>query len=344
MPDVPLSLVSSPPLWLVERLLRRFYVPLGVAISIAVVVNEVEKFGADLNNWDWLWVSTFGIWLAGVYFSLFLPDKLTETLTRLANRDVLNGDGNLAELLVVVNCKARRSALSGAVVSVIVIVIAWAVAYQYQLEGYVLSVILQAIVAVPVGLFAGRSISYGRLSRRLGETGFTLTPDPDHFDGAAGMRPIGAFYFYQSGLLAIPGAFLAVWWFLIPFFGDRYLVWRGPYMGLLFIIVICQFLGFILPMRSFHHLMLNHKSQLFRQADELSRRAARARPDVATHERWVKRYKAIESMVTWPTDIKIRRRFELRNVLLLMPVLTRVLGGQGGMPDLLESIRKIFSG
>ncbi|MCA1703627.1 MAG: hypothetical protein LC808_10375, partial [Actinobacteria bacterium] len=271
-------------MWLLERLLRRFYVPLGIAISIAVVANEVARSGADLSNWDWLWVSGFGTWLAGVYFSLFLPDKLTETLTRLANRDALNSDGNLSELLVVLHHKARRSALNGAVAFVTAIVIAWAVAFQYRLEGRALAVILEAIAAVPVGLFAGRSISYGRLSRRLGEVGFTLAPDPDHFDGAAGLRPIGAFYFYQSGLLAIPGAFLAVWWFLFPFFGNAYLGWRGPYAGLLIIIVICQFLAFILPMRSFHHLMLNHKSQLFREADELSRRSVRARPDVATHE------------------------------------------------------------
>lgn len=344
MSDVPISL-PSPPLWFLERLLRRFYIPLGVVILIALVANELAKFGANLKNWDWLWVSTFSIWLVGTYLSLFLPDKLVETLTRLANRNVLNGDGDFAKLLAVINSKARHSALIGAVVSVTAIVIAWALAYQYQFEGRVLSITLQAIiVAVPVGLAVGRLISYGRLSRRLGETGFTLTPDPNHFDGAAGLRPIGSFYFYQSGLLALPGAFLAVWWFLIPFFGDRYLGWRDPYVGLLFVIIICQLLAFILPMYSFHHLMLNHKSQLFREADELSRRSVRAQPDMATHERWITRYMAIESMVVWPFDIKIRRKFGLRNVLLLTPILTRALGGRRGIPDSLENILRIFSG
>jgi len=344
VPNVPLSLISSPsPLWLLERLLRRFFVPLGVTVVIAVVADEVAISGFDLNGWDWLWVSGFGTWLMTVYFPLLLPNKLTETLTRLANRGVLTGNDNLAELLVVLHRKARRSALSGAVTFVTMIVVAWAVAFQYDLEDRELAVILQSIAAVPVGLFAGRAISYGRLSRRLGEAGFTLTPDPDHLDGAAGLRPIGAFYFHQSGLLAIPGAFLAVWWFLIPFFGDRYLHWRAPYAGLLLIIVVCQFLGFILPMRSFHGVMLDRKNQLFQEADELSRRSVRARPDAAIHERWVKRYSMIESMATWPTDIKIRRRFELRNFVLLIPVVTQALGVKG-IPGLLESIRRIVSG
>lgn len=343
MPGGRLSLVPSPPpLWLLERLLHRFFVPLGAAVLVVATANSVMTSGFDLNDWDWLWASGFSTWLVGLYFTFLLPDKLTETLTRLANRGVLNGDGNLAELLVVLHSKARRSALSGAVAFVTAIVAAWVVAYQ-ELEYIKLEVTLQSIAAVPVGLFAGRAISYGRLSRRLGEAGFTLTPDPDHLDGAAGLRPIGAFYLYQSGLLAIPGAFLAVWWFLIPFFGDRYSNWRAVYAGLLLIIVLCQFLGFILPMRSFHDLMLDRKSQLFQEADELSRRSVRAQPDAATHEKWVKRYRAIELMATWPTDIKIRRRFQLRNFVLMIPVVTQILGVRG-IPGLLENIRRIISG
>ncbi|MBW0010248.1 MAG: hypothetical protein JO063_09055, partial [Pseudonocardiales bacterium] len=69
------------PLWLLEQLLRRFYLVVVVAVCLAIVVSQTALYGAVVNSWDWLLVSGFGTWLAAVYFQFLLPEKLTETLT-----------------------------------------------------------------------------------------------------------------------------------------------------------------------------------------------------------------------------------------------------------------------
>lgn len=334
---------APPPLWLPERLLRRFYIVLVGVVSVAIVANELSLAGTDLSYWDWLLVTGFGTWLAAVYHPLLLPDRLTETLTRLVNRGVLNREENPENLLVVLHRKARHSALVCAVLFVVAIVTAWIVAFRDQVGHHLVLVTLEAIAAVPVGLFVGRAVSYGLLARRLAKAGLTLTPDPDHLDGAAGLRPIGALYFYQSGLLAIPGAFLAAWWFLIPLLGNRYLYWREPYAGLLFIIVVSEVLVFILPMLSFHRLMLHRKNELFREADELSRRSARSY-DADAKESRARRYAAIESMPTWPVDLRIRRRFGLRNALLLIPAVSQALGASRSTQELIENLQRFLNG
>ena len=330
------------PLWLLERLLHRFYLVFVAVVTLAVVANELSLYGSVLKEWDWLLVTGFGTWIAAVYFPLLLPDKVTETLTRLANRGVLNGDADLAEFLAKLHRRARRGALLGSVAFAVAIFAAWIVAFRNLLAGHALIVILETVAAVPVGLFAGRAISYGLLARRLAEAGFTVIPDPDHLDGAAGLRPIGALYFYQSGLLAIPGIFLAAWWLLIPLLGGRYLNWREPYAGLLLIIVISEILAFILPMLLFHQLMLRRKNELFPEADELSRQSARPENNAAETESRVKRYMAIDSMPTWPVDAKIRRRFGLRNAVLLLPVLAQLFGVSPAIQKLIENLQKVL--
>ncbi|MBV8539291.1 MAG: hypothetical protein JO268_01755 [Pseudonocardiales bacterium] len=332
------------PLWLLEQLLRRFYLVVVVAVCLAIVVSQTALYGAVVNSWDWLLVSGFGTWLAAVYFQFLLPEKLTETLTRLVNRGVLTGNRDLAEFLAMLHHRARRSALACSAAFAAAMLVAWAVAFRHQLGSHALLVTLEIIATVPVGLFVGRAVSYGLLARRLKEEGFTLTPDPDHLDGAAGLRPVGALYFYQSRLLAVPGAFLATWWLLIPFSGGRYLNWREPYAGLLLVVVATEILAFILPMLSFRRLMLRRKNELTREADELSRLSVRAEPDETVNERRVKRYTAIESMPTWPVDGKLRRMFGLRNALLVAPALAQFLGASQATQHLIENLQKALYG
>ncbi len=322
MPSQP----ARSPLWLLEQLLRRFYLVLVALVSVAIVVRQMSLAGVAVNDWDWLLVSGVGTWLAAVYFPFLLPEKLAETLTRLVNRGVLDGNGDLDDFLSMLNRRARRSALICSVVFAAAILMSWIVAFPHQLGSHASLAMLETIAAVPVGLFAGRAISYGLLARRLKEAGFTITPDPGHLDRVAGLRLIGALYFYQSGLLAVPGVFLAVWWLLIPFLGDRYAIWRTLYAGLLLIVVVSEMLAFILPMFAFHRLMLDRKKELIREADELSRLSVGEKTDETVDERRVKRYTEIESMPTWPVDGKIRRRFGLRNALLLAPALAQFLG------------------
>lgn len=64
---------------------------------------------------------------------------------------------------------------------------------------------------------------------------------------------------------------------------------------------------------------------------------------LAVNESRVKRYTAIESMPTWPVDVKIRRRFGLRNALLVAPALAQFLGAAQATQNLIENLQKFLS-
>ena len=337
-------------LWWVERLVRRRYVWLVGLGALLVAANEITLFGADPRDWDWLLVSGFVVLLGALYLSTLLPDRLEDALTRLGNRRVMTGGPALTELLPALHRDARRWALWGAAAAVAAIVLAFGWVGRTGLDPLLL---VEALAAVPVGLFAGRAAYYGTLGRRLVRAGCTITPDPFHLDGAAGLLPAGELFAYQAKLLALPAGFLAVWWFLIPLFGDAYLEWRDPYVALLGLVVAAELLALVAPMVSFHRIMTRRKAWLFREADGLTARAAEVtpvRPEDPTartsgvDDAAVKRYEAIEAMPTWPIDQRLRRRFGVQNLLLLVPVVAQAVGASQGSQEVLTDLGTWLSG
>jgi MFS family permease len=328
-------------LWLVERVARRWYPLVVFALGTIALASGLLPRPHPLRDWPWLFVTGIVTWLVALPLALRLPDKLTEALTRLVNRKVLVGGPDLVAFLDTQHRKARWSALAGAVVAVGAIVLSFVLVYYTETTGFWVLLAFETVAAVPVGLFGGRAASYGFLGIRLVRAGFELRPDPDHLDSAAGLRPIGALFFFSASVLAVPGAFLACWWVLIPLFPE-YSVWRAPYAVMLLIVVAAQVLAFLLPMQSFHRLMLRRRAELFAEADALSDRAvqASAEPD----ENWQRRYHAIEAMATWPVDARMRRRFGIRNLVLLLPVFAQVVGASKPTQDLLDVVRKALSG
>jgi hypothetical protein len=332
------------PLWWVERVLRSWY-PLVVFVVVTLALAPAFLPAVTpLSDWDWLLVTGVATWLVAVHHAVRLPDKLTGALVRLVNRNVLVGALDLAGFLDATHRRARWSGLIGAAVAVAAIVLSFAAVYHGLARADVwFGVSFEAVLAVPAGLFFGRAASYGFLGNRLVAAGYVLRPDPDHLDGAAGLRPIGSLFFYATTLLAMPGGFLAVWWFLIPLF-HGYTYWRQPYALMLLIVVAAGIMVFVLPMVSFHNLMAARKTELFAEADRLSGQAARGGTESSDNDKWQKRYAAIESMPTWPIDMKTRRRFGLRNALLLVPVLAQILGAPKGTLDIMDTLRKMLSG
>jgi hypothetical protein len=53
-----------------------------------------------------------------------------------------------------------------------------------------------------------------------------------------------------------------------------------------------------------------------------------------------KRYEAIEAMPTWPVNARLRRRFTLNNLALLVPVAAQALGGSDQWQELLQGAQK----
>lgn len=333
---------SAPPsgsLWGVERFVRRHYLAVAALLSTGVVANEVAKVGLAFENWDWLLVSGFTALLAAAYPSLHLPDRVSGTVTRLARRGVLTGPAGLDDVVARLHRAARLVGTGSALLFVVVVVAAFVVAFGDQIGGRLVLLVIECVAAVPVGLFVGRAVVYGRLGRWLARAGGTVVPEPRHLDGAAGLLPVGELYFHQAKLLAVPAAHLAVWWVLIPLFGDRYLRWREPYVGLLAIVVVSAVLAFVLPMLWFHWIMKRARQDLQQEADELSRRASGG-----SSESDPERYAAIEAMPTWPVDAGIRRRFGAGNVVLLIPVIAQALGASGSSQGMLDGLGKIISG
>lgn len=344
---------SPPALWLVERLFKRSFVVVALAVAVGLVVEQVASWGPQLQDWDWLKVSGFVTWLAAFYFPLVLPDRMDMALERLDHTKVIEGPLALGELRDVIHGKAKHAAVIGAVVVPVVLTLAFAVALQGDLAAKWILLAEEAVAAVPVGFFVGRACSYSRLGRRLEKLNFKINPDPGHLDGAAGLRPVGSLFLYQATLLAIPAAFLAAWWVLIPLVDTRYLLWRDSYAGLLAFVVACEILAFFVPMLAFHRIMLNTKQRLFEDADRLSDKIASARRAAASNadspasvdvEAALARYQAIERMPTWPVDTQLRRRFGIRNLILLAPVVAQALGAGKGTQNLLERLQKLFSG
>ena len=204
-----------------------------------------------------------------------------------------------------------------------------------------------------VGFHAGRIASYGRLGARLKAHGALPAVVVAHVDGAAGLRPVGDFFFFQAMVVAIPAAFLAVWWFVIPIgWQERYGYWRNSFLVLLVVAVLVEVLAFLGPMMVIHHHMVASKRKLQLDADRLAHRIAQLQTKAADGEtedqtrvldRLQSRFNSIETLPTWPVDARTRRRFSLNNIGLLLPVIGHALGQSRFWEDVEEFLRNFQS-
>ncbi len=75
---------------------------------------------------------------------------------------------------------------------------------------------LETISAMIVGRFVGRGIFYGFLGKQMAIDGVRINMIFGHSDHAAGLRPIGDFYFFQATATALPVLFFAFWVLMMP--------------------------------------------------------------------------------------------------------------------------------
>jgi hypothetical protein len=304
-----------------------------------LAINELHLFGRNLRGWDWLFVSGALVLLVALRLGLELPNRFEQALIRLSQRGVLIGTpADVAQLRLHTHCRARRLTVPWALGLAVLLIVVWAVVRGHNFAPYLLTAMTEAAAAFLAGLFVGRAVGYGLLGRRVRAAGLSFLPEPQDFDGAAGLRPIGAFYFFQASILAVPGAFLAAWWFLIPLWGQRYEPWRTAYVILMIVVIGIEAVAFAAPMIAFHGIMRTAKINLQVEADRYNEEAVTLRKclaDKVGDEReavsnrlaWLEqRYHAIEAMPTWPVDAGIRRRFTYNNAALLVPVVLQAVG------------------
>jgi hypothetical protein len=337
--------------WGLERSLHQHYGLFSLIVVLALAVNELNLFGGNVRGWDWLFVSGIVVLLVALRLGLELPNRFEQALTRLSHRGVLTGTAtDAAQLRLGTHSRARRLGVPWAIGLAVLLIVAWAVVRRDNFAPYIVTTIVEAAAAALAGLFVGRAVGYGLLGRRVHMAGLQIRPEPQDFDDAAGLRPIGVFYLFQASILAVPGAFLAVWWFLIPLWGDRYDRWRTAYVALMIIVIVIEVIAFAAPMAAFHVIMRNAKIHLQVEADRYNEEAAGLRQRLADEigdEReavsnrlaWLEqRYHAIETMPTWPVDAGIRRRFTYNNAALLVPVILQTAGLSGPWANVIDKL------
>lgn len=348
--------------WLLWSTLPAYVAPWVIAAALDPRVFTQLRSG-QLSPVHVLFASWIPAFVIGINLATRLPDRLERTLQRLRDRDVLRAnDGDLVTLMQHVEAIARRwSLLFGSAAAAAVLSNAseiWDLADPRRrgLVGLEISqLIFEVLASYIVGRWMGRIAAYGRLGSAIIQRKLEITVIPGHPDGAGGLKPIGTFFLHQSMIASLPAIMLALWvalFSLSPLYASLGASYRSPYVALLLAAILVEVLAFILPMRSMHAVMTTHKEEiLWRKADRLSRAIAtqQARvdaessttgqdgaPDLAN---LVDRYRMLENAPTWPINRTIRRRFTLRNLALVLPLVGYLVGNDEFLQQLSEVLK-----
>jgi hypothetical protein len=207
------------------------------------------------------------------------------------------------------------------------------------------------------GRVIGRMVAVGQLGIAIDrDARWTLLPQVANLDGAAGLAPVGRLYFRLASVLFLPAVFLMVWWLIIPLIG-RYEDWRPWYVGFFLVAVGLEVIAFVWPMWSFHTQMEAFRDGKLIDVDaEVSHRQAQIerllsttgnpsdRADLRQEMGFLReRYDSVARCPTWPVDRQVRRRFSIRNMVLLVPLLVKIADLDGLWSDVAGALGEIFS-
>jgi hypothetical protein len=343
-------------LWRPERWIREHYLWCALGVLGLLVLNELSLFGTDLRGWDWLLVTGLITLIIAARIALTLPTRVHEALDRLARRSTLCAEpDHVRRFEDDLHHRAKHSGMVWTGIVPIALLAGWVIAKSGEIWSYAILAGTEAILAALLaGPFVGRAISYARLGARLGRAGLEIRTEPAHLDGAAGLRPVGDLYFFQALVLAVPAAYLGAWWYVFPLLGDRYSEWSDAYVGLLAFVVALEILAFVAPLWTFHVMMARQKDSHLEEADEIAQQAAEIRRKLTTATgdaraglqdelaSRTERYEAIEAMPTWPVNVRLRRRFTVNNLALVIPVAAQALGLSDQWQRLLQGVQKAF--
>lgn len=301
-------------------------------VVLVLPAYQLQVSGLEFMQWDLLLFSGLLAFILGLKLIAGLKQRFENTIQRLIQRKVLllpeNAiDAFFAQLEGHARDWARLAGLVCALAMALAFGIALAQDFQWPRALLGLAEVPAAYIA---GTYLGRMASYGQVGWQLQAQGISLGLQPDHVDGVAGLKPIGDYYFRQACIAAIPAVFLALWWFIFPLWPRDYSAWEQAYLALLSLAILIEVLAFIVPIWSFHRLMLNAKQHWLGDADrlsieinELERRLDAGdthAPGATRLAELRRRFWAIEDMATWPVDLRTRKRFQLNNLLLLLPL------------------------
>jgi hypothetical protein len=330
------------PVRLLDRLLTSRYgwTPFGLILAFYVAI-QIHDGGSDLRRWDVLLISGWAVLVVGLVIAETIPQRAQRMLERMRDRGSLEvTQRELDDLWTDFAAGAGRWGLRTGWVTAAAVFLAFVLATHGNLALKATLVVLESIGAYVAGYHLGRMAGFGRLGPFLRARDCMPKVRPGHLDGVGGLKPVGDFYFFQAMVVAIPGAFIAVWWVLIVLGWNhhRYDRWKTSYPGLLAVAVVIEMLAFVVPLWAFHQEMVAQKDRALKEADrtafEIAEIQAKLVHDPGSQDSGFKeriaagseRYRAIEEMPTWPVDPATRRRFRLSNIALILPFVGQALG------------------
>ncbi len=321
--------------------------------------HQYYYFEFDLSQWDLLLFTGVATFIAGLHIVATVPEKFQDAVTRLQNRRIIIFDEtNLEQLFQQIREEGDLWARIVALLAALAMTIAFVVAltnknFDWQMVLLGVGEIIGAYIA---GTYLGRMANYGQFGWHLKKLGLQINTNPLHVDGVAGLKPIGDFYYFQAMVVAIPTIFLALWWFLFPVWPRDYTHWEDVYLGLISATLLLEILTFVLPIWSFHRIMQKQKADLQLVADTLSNEISELQHSLYTCsdsdekiliaaqiEDKTKRYWAIENMVTWPVDLKTKRKFRINNILLFVPIMGDIAKRNVDWPQILNALKQLIS-
>jgi hypothetical protein len=329
----------------------------GLMIGVEVFISLRSQGGLSYR-WDWLFLSGLLLFLAGALLARTVPSRVDGVLARLVDREVLAaGPEDMVALRGALASRAEYLGHRAGLIVAVLLAVATIFAFgpEYVSDKLVL-VVVELATGYVAGRYLGRMATYGSLGGVLEKLGIKFRVHPGHLDGAAGLQPLGEFYFFQALLVSLPAAFLAVWWVLIPLWPVHwYELWREAYLGLLVPAIIFEVLAFLVPMWSFHTQMLRQKADLLRQADALGVVMEQMQVRLAESNDGPSRevlkdrlaamrqlYRDIEHLPTWPVDTRTWRRFALNNLALLLPLASRLVGAETVLGGVLRQFGEVL--
>jgi hypothetical protein len=314
------------------------------------VLYRVELVALDPAKWAT--VSAWVLLLVGVLIAQQLDGRFEQMLRRLSNRRAIAlSPSEFDEFLDRLSTRANVAALIGGVLLPAILVVAYAVVYigppwdsispiaRRLLLG---EIMLESISAMIVGRYVGRGIFYGFLGKQMAIDGLRINMIFGHSDHAAGLRPIGDFYFFQATATALPVFFFAFWVLMMPVWSTLWphadsgfsVRWKNTYLAFFFVALGVELLTFVLPLWFFHQEMVRQKLRLLPRADELSaelsqlqrdRTAQREmRSDAPEPAQLVEQIELLESLPTWPLAPDVRNRFAWGNLAFLAPPAAKI--------------------
>lgn len=305
---------------------RKFWAKAILLIGIvAVYALSIIIDGPSIRDLDHLALSGVTFLILGLWVSMNVQDRMTMAIDQLDKRGGivgLNGAENFTKALE-----------KNAFIWTVLITVAIAASFWFGLKWEDASTkfavewtIGGTLFGFIVSLQLGRMVSYSLMNRYLKKEKISIISHPGHPDSLGGIKPLGYYFFFHAILFAIPLFHLGAWSLLIPGWEYwDYSVWRSAYALLFGVTLVLFLICCVWPILGLHEAMRERKATLLASNEPLSASIRELQEKIELTTDFPKKnemsenllvmtghYYQIESMPTWPFNLKTLQSFALK--------------------------------